>query len=542
MTALMTFDYIILGAGTAGCVLANRLSADPAVSVLLVEAGKRERGLWVRMPAGVSRLIHPGQNNWGYHTEPEPGLNGRRIYAPRGRGLGGSSLINGMGYFRGQPQDYDSWAAQGAPSWTWRHLLPLYRELEQRPGGDPAWRGTQGELAVTDARYQHPSSYDFVAAAEQAGYNRTSDFNGAQAEGAGMIQFSIHDGQRHSSAEAFLYPVAQRPNLTIMTDTLVDRVVVEQGRAVAVELLAGPHRERQRRACRGEIIVSAGAFGSPAILQRSGIGPGDWLQDSGIPVVRDLPGVGRNLQDHLYIHYTYAATPETSMNAELRGIKALQHGLHYLLTRHGPLTMGASQACAFVRSSPQRDRADLQITYRPMSWRFEPDGSFAIGKTPEITVSCCNLRPTSRGEVRVAGADPGQAPRILANYFTTDHDQAVGVASMAIVRKIFAAAPMAARITGEILPGPAIQTESDILQYIRDTAQSMHHWAGSCAMGSGDQAVVDDHLRVHGVGGLRVADASVMPFIISANTNAPCFVIGARLAQLLQRPGAAAAA
>ncbi|MGE4337375.1 MAG: GMC family oxidoreductase [Pigmentiphaga sp.] len=531
----MTYDYIILGAGTSGCVLANRLSADPSVTVLLVEAGKRERGLWVSMPAGTSRLIHPGPANWGFHTEPEPGLGQRRIYAPRGRGLGGSSLINGMGYFRGQPADYESWAARGAPSWRWADLLPLFQRLERRPGGDPAWRGADGALAVTDARFQHPSSLDFVAAAEQAGYPRTADFNGAQPEGAGMIQFSIHNGQRHSSAEAFLYPAEGRRNLTVMTDTLVDRVVMDEGRAVAVDLLAGAARERQRIRAERDIIVSAGAFGSPAILQRSGIGPAEWLRQTGIDVVRDLPGVGRNLQDHLYIHYTFAATPETSMNAELRGWKALRHGLHYLLARQGPLTMGASQACAFVRSAPDQERADLQITYRPMSWRFEPDGSFEIGREPEITVSCCHLRPTSRGQVRVRSTDPAAAPAIQANYFTTGHDQQVGVASVGVVRKIFAMSPMRSRIAGEILPGPGVESEADVLAYIRDTAQSMHHWAGTCAMGSGADAVVDDQLRVHGVQGLRVADASVMPTIISANTNAPCFVIAERLAQLMQR-------
>lgn len=530
----MIYDYIILGAGTSGCVLANRLSADPSVKVLLVEAGKRERGLWVTMPAGTSRLIHPGPANWGFHTEAEPGLGQRRIYAPRGRGLGGSSLINGMGYFRGQPADYDSWAAQGAPSWRWADLLPLFQRLERRPGGDPAWRGRDGALAVTDARFQHPSSNDFVAAAEQAGYPRTADFNGAQPEGAGLIQFSIHEGRRHSSAEAFLYPIAGRRNLTVMTETLVDRVVVEDGRAVAVELLRGSDRVRQRVGVGREVIVSAGAFGSPAILQRSGLGPADWLRQAGIEVVRDLPGVGRNLQDHLYIHYTYAATPETSMNAQLRGWHALRHGLRYLLTRRGPLTMGASQACAFVRSSPGQERADLQITYRPMSWRFDADGSFEIGHTPEITVSCCHLRPTSRGEVRIHSREPAAAPSIQANYFTTEHDQQVGVASVDVVRRIFAMPPMRPRITGELLPGPGVESAADILGYIRDTAQSMHHWAGTCAMGSGANAVVNDRLRVHGVERLRVADASVMPFIISANTNAPCFVIAERLAQLMQ--------
>ncbi len=550
----MEYDYIIAGAGTAGCLLANRLSANPSVTVLLLEAGTRQHGLWVRMPAGVSRLIHPGAINWGYHTEPEPGLGGRRIYAPRGRGLGGSSLINGMAYFRGQPQDYDSWAAQGAPSWSWDQVEAAYRRLEHKPadhgvrtpdsskpgtkreGGDRTMHANDGRVYVTAPRFQHPSSRDFLGAAESLGVTPVQDFNDGEPEGVGMIPFSIRRGERHHSAAAFLTPAASRANLKVITEAQVDRLHFEGKRCTGLTFLEGNGNRGQRRhvTARREVILAAGTFGSPAILLRSGVGPGADLQALNIPVVQDLPGVGHNLQDHLYIHHTFAVSRESSMNPELRGWRAIRHGLRYLLGKQGPLTMGASQACAFVRSGPDVDRADLQITYRPMSWRFEPDGSFAIGATPEVTVSVCNLRPSSRGHVSLSSPDPFAQPRIQANYFTAERDQEIGIRSIRRVREIFATEPLRQRIQGELMPGPDIDSDDQLLQYVRDTAQSMHHWAGTCAMGRGPQAVVDDALRVHGVEGLRVADAAVMPFITSANTNAPSFVIGQRLSELMQ--------
>lgn len=528
----MAYDYIVVGAGTAGSLLASRLSEDPSLTVLLVEAGPRPTSLWTRMPAGVSRLIFPGPLNWGFSTEPEPHLKGRRIYAPRGRGLGGSSLINGMGFFRGQPEDYDSWKQFGVSGWGWDQMLPCFKKFERREGGDPRYRGRDGELSITDPRYQHSSSLDFVRAAINAGEPASPDFNGEHPEGAALMQFNIHNGERHTSARAFLDPVRHRPNLHVMTDAHVLRVTMLKGEATGVEVLRGGLRE-QLGASR-EVVLSAGAFGSPALLQLSGIGPGADLQRLGIEVVKDLPGVGQNLQDHMYIHHTYATRPDSSINAGIRGWRSLVHGMQYLLTKQGPLTMGASQACVFLRSLPDVTRADVQVTFRPMSWKFADNGTVQIGKTPEATISVCNLRPESRGRVSLNSADPLAAPRIQANYLSTARDCTVGVASVRAVRRLLAAEPMAERLVGEVAPGAQRQSDEAILDYIRETAQSMHHWVGTCAMGGGAQAVVDERLRVHGVGRLRVVDASVMPLITSANTNAPTFAIAERAAALMR--------
>jgi choline dehydrogenase len=530
--AAEAFDFIIVGAGSAGCVLANRLSADPGVQVLLVEAGPAPRGLWTRMPAGVSRLIFPGPLNWGWHTEPEAELQQRRIYAPRGRGLGGSSLINGMAHFRGQPQDYDSWAAFGVEGWGWDDVLPAFRRMEHRPGGVPPWRGQGGELWVTDARWQHPASDDFVRAAVNAGEPANSDFNGdikgGLAEGAGRIQFNIRDGRRHSAELAFLTPVRSRANLCVMTEALVERVRFDGTRATGITLRQGG--AVRHITARREVLLCAGALATPALLLRSGVGPAADLQALGIAVVADSPGVGRNLQDHLYIHHTHAVTPQSSANADLSGWRALLHGAHYLLTRRGLLTMGASQVCAFVRSRPDVERADLQIAFRPLSWQFAPDGTLRIGHTPQTTTSVCLLRPESRGAVTLAGTDPQLPPRVQARYASTPRDRATAVRAVRRVRRLMAQAPMAARVQAELAPGPACQSDDEIVEYVRQTAQSMHHWVGSCSMGSGPQAVVDSHLRVHGVAGLRVVDASVMPLIPSANTNAPSCMLAERAA------------
>lgn len=523
------YDVIVVGAGTAGCLLANRLSEDPNRSVLLVEAGPRPRSLWVNMPAGVSKLIFPGKHNWGFQTEPEPELKNRRIYAPRGRGLGGSSLINGMAFFRAQPEDYDAWQAMGLEGWGWKDVEPLYRKFETWQQGDSAARGRHGELHITEAPYLHPASRKFVESGKALGIPFNGDFNASSAQGIGVIQFNIKNGVRHSSDKAFLYDVmGKRPNLSVLTGAQVMRVSMQGERAVGIEVMIDGQRRLIR--CAGEVILSAGAFGSPQILMNSGIGDGEELREHGIDVVRHLPGVGRNLQDHMYIHHTFACTPQSSMNADLRGLKALWLGARYLLTRSGPLTMGASQACAFVKSSDQIDRPDLQICFRPVSWVFDAKGTMEIGRNPELTVSVCNLRPTSRGRIRLAGKDPLAAPRIFANYLSTEHDRQTAINSVRKVREIFTQAPLKGEVRAEIAPGAKALSDVQILDYVRNTAQTMHHWAGTCAMGTGDEAVVDSQLRVRGVRGLRVVDCSVIPNIVSANTNAVSFMVAEKAA------------
>lgn len=520
-----TYDYIIVGAGTTGCILANRLSKNPNHQVLLLEAGEAPRNFWINMPAGVSRLIFPGKFNWGFNTQPEPFLKGRSIYAPRGRGLGGSSLINGMAYFKGQPQDFDHWQQQGCTGWGWDQIARLYQQV-QTPQADGSG------LQVTAPGYVHPASMDFVASAQQLGVPHNADFNASTTDGAGVIHFSVKQGVRHSSYKAFIEPLGgRRSNLEVMTRAQAQHVVLEGNKAVGVQLLRDGTSITVR--CKGEVIVAAGAFGSPQLLLQSGIGDGAQLQSHGVEVATHLPSVGQNLQDHMYIHHTYGCTADSSLNAEFRGMHAIWHGMNYVFRKKGPLTSGASQSVAFVKSGEDIDRPDLQICYRPVSWVFDQHGTMEIGKTPEMTVSVCNLRPTSRGKVMLSQDSGAQGIAIYANYLSTENDQDIAVRAVKKVRSIFKVGPIAQRVTSEITPGQNIQSDEEILDYVRGSAQSMHHWAGTCKMGVDPAAVVDPQLRVYGVNGLRVADASIIPNIVSANTNAVAYVIGEKAAEMI---------
>jgi choline dehydrogenase len=536
------FDYIIIGGGSAGCVLAARLSEDSSASVLLLEAGPAPRTPWIRIPAGTANLIFPGKYNWGYSTEPEPHLDGRTVYVPRGRTLGGSSAINGMAYVRGHPQDYDQWRQLGNAGWGWSDVLPYFRKSERYEEGESELHGGDGALHVTSPSIKHPASRDFIQASVALGLPERNDLNGAEQEGAGFLHFTIRDGRRHSTYDAFLRPVEHRRNLTVVTDAAVQKIEVKGNRATGVHYRRG--REPVFASARRDVILCAGALDSPKLLMVSGIGPGEALQKLSIPVAADLPGVGANLQDHLYIHHTYRATPESSINADLRGLRKYLHGAHYVMTRRGLLSLGASQAAAFVRALPGSERPDLQLMFRPVSWDFTPKGTLVIGDTPAVGASVCVLRPHSRGRVSLRGPSADQPPSILANYLEASIDRQAVTAGVHWLRRLFETEPLRSRIVAEVAPGSAVQSDEEILGYARKTLQSMHHWSGTCKMGdvrNDPMAVVDDALRVRGIDGLRVVDASIMPVIPSGNTNAPTIMVAEKAADLIRQAARQAA-
>ena len=529
------YDTIIVGAGSAGCVLANRLSADPGRRVLLLEAGGRDRDPWIHIPVGYYRNIFKAKLGWGYETEPEPELEGRRIPWPRGRVLGGTSAINGLVYIRGQRQDYEQWRQLGNVGWGYEDVLPYFRKAERQERGRDEYHGAEGPLGVSDLSLRHPICEAFIESALGIGFSRNDDFNGRSQEGVGYYQLTQWRGRRSSTAVCYLNPVKRRANLDIRVKAQVARVLLEKGRAVGVAYLREGAREEAR--CRGEVVLAGGAINSPQILQLSGIGPGDLLRAQEIPVAFDLPGVGANLADHLQMRAVYKCTRPITFNDDLRKWhRKAAFALEYLLRRTGPLTVGAGQVGLFARSGPRVETPDLQFHLLTVS---ADKAGGPLHPFPGFTSTVCQLRPESRGTVRIVSPDPMARPEIRANYLGTETDRQTIVAGMKLARRIAAAPPLSGLIEAEVIPGADVETEADMLAAARRHAGTIFHPVGTCKMGQDPLAVVDARLRVRGVAGLRVADASIMPTIVSGNTNAAAIMIGEKCADMIREDAGA---
>jgi len=540
------YDYIVVGAGSAGCVMAARLSEGGRHRVLLLEAGPEDRYPWIHVPIGYAKTMFNPALNWMFRTDPDPGMNRREVYWPRGKTLGGSSAINGLIFIRGQAEDYDDWAAQGNEMWSYREVLPWFRRLEHNTLGADEWRGTGGPLWSSHIRARHPLIDAIIAACEEIGIPRNPDFNGARQEGAGYYQLTTRNGFRCSTAVAYLRPARKRPNLRVLTRAQTTRILFEGRRAVGVEYRPGaradlraagtakasgvtveagpPVRVRARR----EVILCAGALQSPQLLQLSGVGPAALMQSFGIPVVHDLPGVGENLQDHLQARVMFRCSRPITTNDQLASWWGkLRIGMEYVLARGGPMAIGINQGGIFARTRPDLDRPDVQFHVATLS--SDMAGS-PVHAHSGFTMSVCQLRPESRGRVRIRSTDPLQPPSMQANYLSTPTDRATVVDGVRLARRIAAARALAPFVSGEYAPGEKAASDDALLGFVRDHAGTIFHPSGTCRMGGDAMAVVDQQLRVRGVGGLRVVDCSIMPTLVSGNTNVPVVMIAERAA------------
>ena len=534
MKNLGTFDYVVVGAGSAGCVLANRLSQDPGTKVALLEAGGKDNYIWIQIPVGYLYCMGNPRTDWGYTTDPDPGLNGRSLGYPRGRVLGGCSSINGMIYMRGQARDYDHWRQLGNAGWSWADVLPYFIKSEDQaavPGDE--MHGTGGEWRIENQRLSWEILDAFRDAAEQAGIPKTEDFNRGNNEGCGYFHVNQRRGWRWNTARGFLKPVRKRPNLQIFTQAQAKKLRIEDGRATGVELRIGSQDAIINASA--EVILSAGSIGSVQLLQLSGVGPGKLLKAHGIDLVHELDGVGENLQDHLQIRCAYKVEGVKTLNDRVNSaLGKLAIGLEYMLFRSGPMSMAPSQLGAFAKTDSKFDTPNVEYHVQPLTLdRF----GVPLDPFPAFTASVCNLRPESRGHVRITSADPFAKPSILPNYLSADSDRKIAADSIRLTRRIVAQPALQKYRPREFKPGDDVQNDDDLAKAAGDIATTIFHPVGTCKMGSDPMAVVDDRLRVHGVRGLRVVDASVMPTITSGNTNSPVIMIAEKASDMIQEDG-----
>ncbi|HWP15082.1 MAG TPA: choline dehydrogenase, partial [Xanthobacteraceae bacterium] len=524
-----SFDYIVVGAGSAGCVLAHRLTASGNHRVLLIEAGGEDRNLWIHVPIGYAKLFADPKNNWLYNSEPEPELGGRSIIQPRGKVMGGSSSINGLLYIRGQAEDFDHWRQLGNAGWSFTDVLPYFRRAEDQERGEDELHGVGGPLSVRDVSEPHPLCEAFIEACEQAGIPRTDDFNGASQEGAGYFQLTTRKGRRWSTARGYLAPARRRGNLAVVSNALTTRILFEGRRAVGVEYRKDGATHTAR--ANGEVILSSGAFNSPQLLQLSGVGPADLLAQHGIKVIADMKGVGADLQDHYQARLNYRSRTHNTINDMMGSLTGrVAAGLRYALLRKGLLTIGAGYAGAFAKTDPMMATPDVQFHFI----LFSAD---SVGQKlhpwPGFLASICQLRPESRGFVRIKSSDPAQAPAIQPRYMSAQADRDTMVAGLKLLRRVMSRPAMMRYIDEELAFGQKIHSDDDYLEYARQRGTTVFHPTSTCRMGSDVTAVVDERLRVHGFGGLRVADASIMPTVVSGNTNAACVMIGVKASDMI---------
>jgi choline dehydrogenase len=530
MKDLGSFDYVIVGAGSAGCVLANRLSADPGVSVLLLEAGGKDNYIWIHIPIGYLYTQNNPRTDWCFKTEPEARLNNRALNYPRGRVLGGCSSINGMIYMRGQARDYDQWRQMGNPGWGWDDVLPYFKRSEDQVRGPDAFHGAGGEWHVEEMRLTWEILDAFREAAAAAGIPKTDDFNRGDNEGCGYFQVNQRRGVRLSTARAFLRPAQKRPNLTVLTHATARRIRFDGRRAAGLEIRRDG--EAASVTVKGELLLATGSIGSPQLLQLSGVGPAPLLERHGIPVVHALPGVGENLQDHLQIRMAFKVRNTRTLNEQANSLWGrARMGIEYFLFRRGPLTMAPSQLGGFVKSDPSRETPNLEYHIQPLSLdRFDaPPHPF-----PAFTASVCNLRPESRGHVRIKSPEPDAHPAIQPNYLSTASDRKVAADAIRLTRRIVAQEALQRFEPQEFRPGARYQTDEELAREAGNIGSTIFHPVGTCKMGQDPMAVVDERLRVSGLLGLRVVDASVMPTITSGNTNSPTIMIAEKAADMIR--------